>query len=223
MTNKELIVATVAIFVGFTSSSCVIVKNSETKNDKKITKVIEISDFNSINNNFVADIIYKEGPASLTISGSEYLISKTDIQVKDSMLVIDGKVDKIKNHQEIDIVCSSPNLRSVIMNGMGDFKWDGGTAADITMTMNGMGDIEWNDGRCNSLNMVINGMGDIDCKNISGNVLKGKISGHGDITVSGSFASGTLDVEGMGDINIKELNCPNLNTSVDGLGSIKRK
>ena len=216
--------ALAAVAIGISSTSCRIVKKSNYHNLKNETRTMELPDFNAISNDFMCDIKYTQGPTSFKVSAPKMVLDVMTVEVRDSILVISSKnndihVNKIENMQ---IICSSPSMKSVAVNGLGDFEWEGGVAGDMTMAVNGMGDLEWKNGHCESLKLYVNGMGDINCENIAGTDLTGVIAGRGDIDVSGEFQHGTLNISGMGDINIKKLNCPDLNTTVDGMGSIKK-
>ena len=224
MKARTILIAAAAVAIGVSSTSCKIVKKSEYHNSKNVTKTMDISDFNAISNEFMSDIKYTQGPTSFRVSAPEFIMNVMTVEVRDSILIIGTKdedihIDKI---EDIEIVCSSPSLKSVQVNGMGDFEWKGGTADDLKLVVNGMGDLKWENGRCDSLEMQINGMGDIECKNITGNSIIGTVAGHGDIDISGKFLSGRLSIEGLGDINAKELDCPALNITVDGMGKVKR-
>lgn len=227
MNARTIMTAATAIAIGLSLSSCVIVKKSEHRNgkdDKLVTRNISLSDFNSISNEFIADVKYTQGPTSFTVSAPQYILDRLSVEVRDSVLVIgnnkdDGRINDVPN---VKVTCSSPNLKSVNVDGMGDFEWKGGTAGNLKLVVNGMGDLKWENGHCESLEMYINGMGDIECKNITGNSIIGAVEGHGDIEISGSFVSGRLSIEGLGDIDAKKLDCPALSTSVDGMGKIKR-
>ncbi len=174
----------------------------------------------------------------VVVKAQENLIPLIKSTVEDGLLVLEIS-ESIHTERDIEVEIYGVNLRSITMNGSGDFKNDSRlkidklylenngsgnlnlntNSQDVQVELNGSGDVNL-EGNTDYLECELNGSGDIngaECRAFQSEVL---LNGSGDISV---FVKETLDVEinGSGDVYYKGK--PKLTKELNGTGSLKEK
>lgn len=247
---KKTIILSVGILTitALSLSSCKIEKIHSYNVDNSINRVekaIQTSDFSGIEVNGTADIIFTQGPASVKYSAPENMMPLIDVTNVNGTLVIKFPKDKstrIRGNAEVKVICSSPSLSRVQLNGSGDFETKGGTYDKLDIAVNGSGDIDCKNCVINEFSIDINGSGDLeinglkgktaslnisgagdaDMENIDIEKLDIDVSGAGDVKLTGKAKTTVIEINGAGCIDVRGFDCNDMRTNRNGIGSIKR-
>ena len=191
-----------------------------------ITKELSITEgFNAIKSEAITDVEYVPGPAKLTLKATENLLSKIEVYVKDSVLVVTAKDDniKLKDFSDSKLIVSYPDVRRFETYGTGDFIIKTINTDDITFMTYGTGDIDCEKASCNTIRVETCGTGDIEIKRLDCTSAYLETSGTGDsdiINIKSDFVEATTN--GTGDIDLKG-ECRTARFSENGIGDIKSK
>ena len=173
-----------------------------------------------------ADISYSAGECALNITTAQNVLDKLDVRVDGDVLVVELKpgVARLKNVKTFDVVLSSPELRSVGIDGAASFKAGTGvlSSEDFYIEVNGAGDISLASLRAADVGIEINGAGNVTVAGVDCTDIDIEINGASSCTVSGKAESAAAEINGAGDIDLSGLDTRELDSSVNGIGSIKR-
>ncbi len=167
---------------------------------KIVKEVRNTSGFNAISNPTSADIIVEQGEETMVVVKTDQaLIAHVITKVTDHVLTIE--IDKsFRNIEVLQILVTTPDLKSVTINGSGDFTIDG-----IFST--------------HSLKLNINGSGDFT-GNLNADKAQVDVRGSGDVDISGINDELSIHVTGSGDINARKLNVNKCGVEVVGSGDV---
>ena len=164
-------------------------------------------------------------PADISYS-AQNVLDKLDVRVDGDVLVVELKpgVARLKNVKTFDVVLSSPELRSVGIDGAASFKAGTGvlSSEDFYIEVNGAGDISLASLRAADVGIEINGAGNVTVAGVDCTDIDIEINGASSCTVSGKAESAAAEINGAGDIDLSGLDTRELDSSVNGIGSIKR-
>lgn len=207
-------------FEGLSSSSELVVASKDMK-----TVSYDLESFTGIESSVAADIVYKmnEGESSIKIEAPENFIDRIGCKVEDGILKLsfDGKQSRGK----VTITAQSPSLNRLNIRGAGDFLAPYGIVSpSMDIDIQGAGDIDLDGLDClGDVSIVLRGAGDIDISDLSCREVKVEVLGAGDVDLTGVAASADLSIKGAGDIDIVGLEVGDVTSSVQGVGSIRRK
>lgn len=226
MNNLQYILALCCL--GLTMTSCGDIIKVHTSKDN-VTKEIEITEgFSAIEAYNTTDIEYTDGPAKITLSAPDNLISRIQVYVKDGVLYITEQeenqtilkgmmrskltvsypgVNNLGTYGTGDINIDTAKADSLFLNtyGTGDIKADHLSCTVLKASTGGTGDIEVKRLNCREALLTTEGTGDIEVYNISANALTANTNGTGDITLSGECHTFEYGKNGTGEIDAKRL------------------
>ncbi len=230
-------------------TSCKIVKKETAVRElfgPTITKSYEIGQFKDIELNGGADVVFRKGAPSLRIEAPEKVLKLIRVINNHGRLIIIQKEPRIHEFVttdcEVRIICTSPEINGIVLNGTGDLDIDSLETEQIHVEINGTGDVTYSNGHVGVFDVSLNGTGDLDMENVSGGQIlftltgtgdadmKGidfdmvsvDISGVGDVDISGKARNAVLNNTGTGEIDIEKFSCPDIKMSTDGAGKITR-
>ena len=211
-----------------TMASCRIVKvNTKEEFGEETTVTRNVKGFNSIEADMMVDIEYSQTADRVVVIAPEKIQADIKVEVEDSVLNVylknEQKYNRMRHKPKIKLICSSPVLKSLELNGAGDITVNHINTPSLSTVINGAGDLDIKGGNIGNLSIEINGAGDADCKNIYGQMLRATINGAGDIELEGKYDKGDFSISGAGSIDISKLECHDYESNVEGVGSIKRK
>lgn len=188
-----------------------------------------LNEFDCINFESYGNITFKQGNArTILISGPRKMVKRLRYKVQNGELLIDSKdgVGVVNASSDVRIVISAPDLSRVVLNGAGEFSFNGlnlnhdlymrcGGAckirttdlqcADFTLNYSGVGEFDGLNLRCENVNVSVSGVGkahlNVECRNN----LSVKLDGVGSITVSGTTKHLNLSSDGVGSVNVTGL------------------
>lgn len=195
-----------------------------TASDNYITRNDVTGEFHAISCNLPAEVIYIPGDCSIKIYGPDNIVEKVSVNNQNGRLEIRSGAQRIRNLKKgFTVTVFSPVIESLTLNGAVNFKApEGITALNFDATLNGAGDLEIQGLQASEAEVTINGAADAKINGIDCDYLRIGIFGAGDASLSGKAGRANLNISGTGDINAKKLECADLNTSVRGIGSIKK-
>lgn len=167
-----------------------------------------IGNFNSISSNTIANIIVKQDNATaLRVEGNERLINNLKIYVKNNILYINMKDERmhnrnfLKRNNKLSIYVTTPQLRSLSRAGVGNISLEG---------------------TFNAPNLTIKneGVGNITSENLVANTLNVTSEGVGNITLKGRTNNLTIDNQSVGNVNAEGMIAKNAKVSSDGVGNV---
>jgi hypothetical protein len=190
-------------------------------NGKIVDKPIEIGDYNSINSNSCADIVYTQETDKkprLVISTDENLLQYINVSVKNKQLIITCKNNISLNFTKLLIVTSSKNISNIKTSGSGDIYLQNKIKTKaMKISMSGSGDAAVENLECRDFEFTMGGSGDSSIKNISVNTIL-TINGSGDINIKGQAQSALFEIKGSGDISAFDYKVTNLVCRISGSG-----
>lgn len=189
------------------------------------TRVMEgLEGFTAIQVNGQADIEFTQSSAfSVSVKANNEVFDYLDYAVEDGVLVLQTK-DKAKIWaEEFDIYIRAPKLEKIEVKGASDMEINGGYISDSPMSIvvDGAGDFSFEGIQVPALGIEVNGAADIEADGISVGELSVSINGAGDVDVSGKADKASFSVQGAGDIDARGLVCGSVKTSKAGIASIK--
>ena len=199
---------------------------------KVVTTTPSWRDFSHIMMDGNADIhLYQGDDYLIEVTGNELAIKANDILVEkaekgdENVLYVKAKPgEDIEHLPSIRLDITVPDLRSVVLNGEGDFeiKDDVFFFGDFAITINSDGDVEASNLSCEALSITINGDGDVVGKKFDCTDVHIQMNGDGDITTDLKGQNIDLQLSGDGEANL-DVKCTNLNVSAGGNGEVKLK
>lgn len=160
------------------------------------------SPIHSIDNNLSADIKYNYDPrlkeTRVSIEGEQNLLDMIELEFDGAELEIDAS-QCLNSKEGIKIIISSPNLRSLKMDGSGNFKCE-----QLISTK--------------KLHMELNGSGNIDIS-AETKELEAILYGSGDIKLSGKSKYLESKIIGSGDIDAEFLEAQEVYSKINGSGN----
>lgn len=198
-----------------------------TAEGESVTKAFDsLPEFRAVEFSVPADISYSAGECALSVTTAQNVLDKLDVRVDGDVLVVELKpgVARLKNIKTFDVVLSSPELRSVGIDGAASFKAGTGvlSSEDFYIEVNGAGDISLASLRAADVGIEINGAGNVTVAGVDCTDIDIEINGASSCTVSGKAESAAAEINGAGDIDLSGLDTRELDSSVNGIGSIKR-
>ena len=207
-------------FEGVSSSSELVVASKDMK-----TVSYDLESFTGIESSVAADIIYimNEGESSIKIEAPENFIDRIKYEVEDGILRL--SFDGRQSRGKIIITAQSSTLTRLNIRGSGDFLAPYGIISPfMDIDIQGAGDIDMKGLEClEDVSVVLRGAGDINISDLSCQQVKVEVLGAGDVDLKGVAESADLSIKGAGDIDIEGLTVGDVTTSVQGVGSIRRK
>ncbi|MDR0547214.1 MAG: DUF2807 domain-containing protein [Dysgonamonadaceae bacterium] len=224
-------------------SSCVF-RSAELRGNYHVTSdTLPVGDYESIELNVSAEIIYRQMPQSepfLQISTDENILQALSINITGKRLIIESKTDTILKPSRLVIYTNSKNLNELSVSGAGNIRMENEVnAKDLSINISGAAKLYADSLFCENIHLSISGVGNVY---ITGAATKAdiQISGVGNIfadnfliqdldcNISGTgkenvFVAQTLhaSVSGTGKINYRG-NPQTVETSVSGVGAIKK-
>ena len=190
---------------------------------KVVSQTLELDAFAHIVMDGNADIDLRQGEAfNVEVTGNEKAIEANDIRVEAAQREGENTLHVIakksaRNLPSIKLNITVPDLRSVKVNGDGDFY-----TGDLDIEINGDGDFEAPHVDCRKLQVIINGDGDVIAKKFSCEDATLQINGDGDITTDLKANNIDLQLTSDGEANL-DVKCENLTVSAGGSGEVKLK
>ena len=198
-----------------------------TAEGESVTRAFDsLPEFRAVEFSVPADISYSAGECALSVTTAQNVLDKLDVRVDGDVLVVGLRpgVARLKNVKTFDVVLSSPELRSVGIDGAASFKAGTGvlSSEDFYIEVNGAGDISLASLRAADVGIEINGAGNVTVAGVDCTDIDIEINGASSCTVSGKAESAAAEINGAGDIDLSGLDTRELDSSVNGIGSIKR-
>lgn len=164
------------------------------------SKEIVVENYNEINLNATAKIIYEakpDQPTYLKVEGDDNLIAYLEIKTKDSKLDISQKQNI--NPTSLVVYTNSPSLKSVTGKGVSDFYLKGSVAGD-------------------ELNVVQEGIGNFTADNLVFAKAKFVLKGASDFVLGGQIGKAVYELSGNGNIRASQLVVNDLDCQLNGNG-----
>jgi hypothetical protein len=192
-----------------------------------VSRNYQVGDFQQIKVGGPYEVTVRTGAnPGVTARGSENLLDRTDVEVKDGTLLIHGKRSHglswgWSSHGKADFTVTVPQLTGATIGGSGDIHVDhvrgdrfkgsvagsGGLNVDtvevgaLDLSIAGSGSAKAAAGKAKTASYDIGGSGDIDAVGVKADQAKVSIAGSGSVKAN---ASGTADVRimGSGDVDV---------------------
>lgn len=177
-------------------------KNGMRGEGPKVTKTLNLDNFNAVGLSLSADVYLKQGNSQqVTIEGQENIINNIVTDVSGNYWKI--KFDRpVRNHDGIKIYITIPTLTKAYISG------SGGIFGQTKFT------------GLNELYLGISGSGDLEL-DFDASSTESKISGSGDMKLGGSTNDLAITISGSGDISAYDLSAQSCNIRISGSGGAK--
>ncbi|MFL5771756.1 MAG: head GIN domain-containing protein [Flavisolibacter sp.] len=167
-----------------------------------VTETRSINNFSAIDLQCSANVVYKQDAAyKVEITAQQNILDVMITEVSNNKLVIKYKNDvRVKSHDQITIVVSSPDMRPLRISGSGNIT----TLAPLNSS---------------SMEMNISGSGNIDVAEITTGMIDASISGSGNMKISaGTGSEEKLRISGSGNIDMQNVVVTKATTTTSGSG-----
>lgn len=248
MNKTILAIALTALAGSSVMTSCKIVRKETAVQEvygPTMTKSYELGQFKEIELNGGADMVYRKGAPSLRIEAPAEILKLIRVVNNNGRLIVNQeefqKHTFITTDYQVRIICTSPEINYIVLNGSGDINIDSLSTTQLQLEINGAGDVSYRRGTAGVVKLTLNGSGDFDIEGLSGKVLQLNlngagdadferidfdevaidIEGAGDVAISGKARKAMLRCTGAGEIDAEKFSCPDMTTSADGIGKIK--
>ena len=190
-----------------------------------ITKSLDLKDFDAIQINGQADVVFIQDEAfEVTLRTQENIFDYVDFRVEGSTLVLELKDKQTARAEEYDVTVKAPVLKKLEVNGAGDVRIPAGMTSedDFKVEVNGAGDLDFTKISCKDLIVRANGAADINAMGIDVQFVDIQVNGAGDVELSGKAEKADLNVNGAGDINATGLTVAGeVNKKTSGIAKIR--
>jgi hypothetical protein len=167
-----------------------------------VNQVRSASNFSGIDLRCSAEVYYKQdNNYKVEVNAQQNIQDVLVTEVSDNKLVIRYKDNvRVRSHDQITIVVSSPTVTSLRISGSGNINTSGPVSSS-------------------SMNLDISGSGSITVVDLATGFTEANISGSGNIRVlSGSATEEKLRISGSGNIDLGNLAALKANTTTSGSG-----
>ena len=191
-----------------------------------VSKSYSVGNFSAIEVAGPYDVEVRTGSnPSISATGSERLLERTEVEVKGDKLVIHPEHNHSffswgwSHHGNAHFVVTVPQLSGATIAGSGDIRVDKASGAGFEGTVTGSGSINVASLAVQQLKLSIAGSGGIKAGTGTAQSAKYDVAGSGDIDAGAVQASG-LDVTIAGSGGIKAHSSGNANVSIMGSGDV---
>jgi hypothetical protein len=129
-----------------------------------ISRSLDLPSFNKIENTGIGDFDITIGtPQSVVLKAQQNIIDVMTYKVVNQTLKVG--IDKdvtIEGHEGIRFEITIPEIKGIVLSGVGDFELSGNDQSTLSVTMTGVGNIEAYEMKVNTCNVTLTGVG--DCK-----------------------------------------------------------
>lgn len=210
-------------------------------------RVVDVKDFDALVVSLSAKIDYQCGVAPyLEISGAtEKLLESVEVIEQDGVLTIGMKKGaSLQNVRRIRVRVGSRKISRIELPGAVSFSTHGPLrshedfsvslsgaaeaeigeveAKEVSLKLGGVGSMKVDGVKCKSMKAVLSGAGGLDVFGLNcAGQLESSVNGVGAASFEGRSDSAILKINGAGSIDVKKLDCKNVRSAVNGIGSIK--
>ena len=151
-----------------------------------VTKTLDLSDFDKIENIGVADFYITIGsPQSVALKAQQNIIDVMTYEVVSQTLKVGlEKNVSIENHEEISFDVTVPAMTRIELVGVGDFVLSGDDQAELTIVLTGVGDVYAYNMKAGICTITISGVG--NCEVYVLNELNVTLTGVGNVYYKGN-------------------------------------
>jgi hypothetical protein len=168
-----------------------------------VTKTREVYNFHSVNVEYPAEIVIKQGSVeSFKIEAEDNVIENLRTDVKDGILTI-ASVDSHKRW----VTPTKPVRITITVKELDEFNFDSA------------GTVKLDSLKSDTLDLNINGAGTLTLDDIQVKILNCRLDGAGTLTLSGTVDNLTVDMSGFGSFKAADLQAQVADVSIDGAGS----
>jgi hypothetical protein len=181
-------------------------EEDEGNNEKRIvgtgpivTKNLDFSSFNKIENTGVADFYITIGSTqSVALKAQQNIIDVMTYEVIDQTLKVGLEENvTIENHDEIRFDITIPSITKIDLTGVGDFELSGDDQGELTITLTGVGNVKAYEMKVDTCNITFTGVG--NCEVYVSNELNVTIAGVGKVYYKGNPTI-NLTITGLGQL-----------------------
>lgn len=167
-------------------------------------KTYSIQSFSSVESDVVGNVIFTQSEVvSARAEGDKELIDNLRIIEENDVLKIDNLSSvNNKGKKELTIYISSPTIKEINMEGVGNFKMDG--AINI-----------------GNLKIDFDGVGNFEAMELKSKNIKANYEGVGNLKLGGTTDYLEIDSGGVGSVDTQKMKAKNLVVRADGVGSVK--
>lgn len=210
-------------------------------------RVVPVKDFDALVISLSAKIDYQCGTSPyLELSGAtEKLLESVEVIEQDGVLTLGMKKGaSLQNIRRIRVRVGSTKIARIDLPGAVNFRTHGPIRCDgffslsltgaaeaeigeleadeVVLKLGGAGSMKVNGAQCKSMKTTVSGAGGLDVTGLNcAGLLESSVNGVGGATFAGRSDSANLKINGAGVIDVKKLDCKNIRSSLNGVGSIK--
>ena len=215
--------------------------------DENEVRAVDVRDFDALVVSLSAKIDYQCSTSPyLELSGAtKKLLESVEVIEKDGVLSLGMKKGaSLQNIRRIRVRVGSRKISRIDLPGAvnfrthcpirceGDFSLAIAGAAEaeiaeleaneVTLKLGGAGSMKVTDVQCKSMKSTVSGAGGLDVYGLNcAGLLDASVNGVGGATFEGRSDEAKLKLNGAGVIDVTKLDCKNVRSSVNGIGSIK--
>jgi len=213
---------------------------TEPGSGKVITQPREVSNFDSIEINYPAQVVVSQGSSeSVKVEADDNFLPGLKTEVRGDTLEIFYKVEDgkhVRPTKPVKITIVVKDLENVNFDGAGELTINGLETDELNVSTSGAGNLELNEitvenlsvslsgagnvsasGEAESLDLIISGVGKFDGKDLHSQSVSANLSGVGSATV---WVDDELDAEISGAGSVNYYGSADVTRQVSGIGSV---
>lgn len=170
------------------------------------TRTLQLQDFSAIEISGAYELdVEVGGDYSVRLTGHEEELGRTEVEVKNGVLMLGSKGRKHwsrddHDHDSPKAVVTMPALDRLSVSGVVDADIRGVDAGLFKVNLSGVGEVNVS-GRCKRIDARVSGVGELDAKSLECSEAEIALSGMGEAAVYARDMA-KAEVSGMGEINI---------------------
>jgi len=167
---------------------------------------------------FESDVHYTQGAeAEVRIHGPEALIKHIVLEDGRLSLTKEGEALGLAPGDDVRVEIVAPSVRTFVVNGSGDLRFEGYDQENLTVQVNGSGKVR-GEGRADRLAVTVSGSGEADLGSVQVSDANIKVVGSGETTVAPTGAA-KVEIAGSGDVRLATKPAA-LESQIDGSGEL---
>ena len=139
--------------------------------NKVITRTYDVYGFDAVYISTLCNISFVQSANdtySLKIRGSEDVISKISVEIKNGVLCLEEVRRRNNAKTKVEVIIAAPQLHSINSEGVGDFVIKNGLkTTDLKIQSSGVGNVIIDKLNCDNLSAILNGVGYIELSGVA--------------------------------------------------------
>jgi hypothetical protein len=169
-----------------------------------VSETRDVSGFTALDMRTLGKVVLtQDDNESLTITGSDNIVSLVTTTVRDGVLTIETSrpinITGTNSNNVLTFDITVQDLAGVTISGLADVEMDALNTSTLAVTMSGAGKVVLSTLSADSVDITVSGLGSVE--------------------IGGQVTQQQIEISGAGDVQNGDLECQTANVTISGLGS----